>query len=78
VSNTYAIAAPTGIDLGVAGQVPFVSPWLVGALLLASVGMFIALIQRTGLLQVNRMLIFAGNQGRKVITTTYPSLISTA
>jgi uncharacterized membrane protein len=70
----YAIAARTGIDLGVPGQVPFFSPWLVGVLLLASVVMFIALIQRIGLLQVDRMLIFTGDQGRKVITTTYPSL----
>jgi len=74
----YAICAPTGIDLGVPGQVPFFSPWLVGVLLVASVGMFIALIQRIGLLQVNRMLIFTGDQGRKVIATTYPSLASMA
>jgi uncharacterized membrane protein len=43
------------------------------ALLLASVGMFIALIHRIGLLQINRMLVFTGEQGRKVITTLYPS-----
>jgi uncharacterized membrane protein len=39
--------------------------------------MFIALIQRVGLLQVNRMLVFTGDQGRKVISTIYPSLSST-
>jgi len=45
-------------------------------LLLASVAMFIALVQRTTLLQVNRMLIFTGDQGRKVIESTYPAVKS--
>ena len=36
--------------------------------------MFIALIHRIGLLQVNQMLIFTGNQGRKVIATLYPPM----
>ena len=40
-------------------------------LLLASVGMFIALIERLGMLQVNRMLIFTGDQGRKAIEELY-------
>ena len=38
--------------------------------------MFIALVHRITLLQVNHMLIFTGDQGRKVISTIYPSLIS--
>jgi uncharacterized membrane protein len=42
----YAIAALTGIDRSSSGKVPFISTWLVVALLLASVGMFISLIQR--------------------------------
>ncbi len=68
----YAIAALTGVDRNASGKVPFVSAWIVVALLLGSVGMFIALIQRIGLLQVNRMLVFTGEQGRKVIATLYP------
>ncbi len=36
-------------------------------LLLTSVAMFVALIQRIGLLQINRMLVFTGDQGRSVI-----------
>jgi uncharacterized membrane protein len=40
-------------------------------LLVASVGMFIALIERLGMLQVNRMLIFTGDQGRKAIDELY-------
>ena len=51
------------------GKVPYVSVGVVFVLLLASVAMFISLIQRISLLQVNRMLIFTGEQGRKVITT---------
>jgi uncharacterized membrane protein len=68
----FAIAALSGVDRNASGKVPFVSAWMENALLLASVGMFIALIHRIGLLQVNRMLVFTGEQGRKVITTLYP------
>jgi uncharacterized membrane protein len=63
----YAIAALAGLDRNVSGKVPFVSAGVVVVLLLASVGMFISLIQRIGLLQVSRMLIFTGHQGRRVI-----------
>src|SRR5208337_252851 len=45
---------------------------VVFALLLASVDMFIRLIQLIGLLQINRMLIFTGDRGREAIATTYP------
>jgi uncharacterized membrane protein len=72
----YAIAALTGVDRSGSGKVPFVSAWLVVALLLGSIGMFIGLIQRIGLLQVNRILIFTGDQGRRVITSLYPPLKS--
>ena len=68
----FAIAALSGVDRNGSGKVPFVSLWAETALLLASVGMFIALIHRIGLLQVNRMLVFTGEQGRKVITSLYP------
>jgi uncharacterized membrane protein len=68
----YAFAALAWVDRSGSGKVPFLSAWMVIALLLASVGMLISLIQRIGLLQVGRMLIFTGDQGRKVITTTYP------
>jgi len=70
----YAIAALAGLDRSPSGKAPFISTWVVVALLLASVGMFIGLIERVGLLQVNRMLIFTGDQGRRVITTMYPSI----
>jgi uncharacterized membrane protein len=74
----YAIAALAGVDKNGSGKVPFVSAWVVIGLLLASVGMFVALIHRVGLLQVNRMLIFTGDQGRRVISTLYPTSRSTA
>jgi uncharacterized membrane protein len=68
----YAFAALAWVDRSGSGKVPIISAWLLIALLLASVAMLVALIQRIGLLQIGRMLIFTGDQGRKVITTTYP------
>jgi len=68
----YALAALSGVDRNRSGHVPFVSLWIVVALVLASVAMFIKLIELMGLLQVNRMLIFTGDRGREVIATTYP------
>jgi uncharacterized membrane protein len=67
----YAIAALSWLDRGNSRKVLFISAWTVIALLLASVGMFIALIQRVGLLQINRMLLFIANQGRGVIEKLY-------
>ena len=67
----YAIAALSWLDRGNSRKVLFISAWAVIALLLASVGMFIALIQRVGLLQINRMLLFIANQGREVIEKLY-------
>jgi uncharacterized membrane protein len=69
----FAIAALTGVDRGGSGKVPFVSGWVEIALLLASMAMFVALIHRIGLLQIHRMLVFTGDQGRKVIDALYPS-----
>lgn len=71
----YAIAALAWIDRTMA-RVPLFSFWLVFALLLASMAMFITLIQRLGTLQVNRTLTLAGNLGRRAIATVYPSLAS--
>jgi uncharacterized membrane protein len=72
----YAIAALGGIDRSGSGKVPFVSLWLVVALLVASVAMFIGLTQRISLLQVSQMLVFTGDLGRNVIATTYSSVKS--
>jgi uncharacterized membrane protein len=70
----YALAALLGVDRKGSGTVPVISAWIVVILLLISVVMFIGLVQRVSLLQVNRMLIFTGDQGRRVIETTYPPL----
>ena len=68
----YALAALLWVDRNRSGNVPVGSLLVVGALLLASMDMFIRLIRLIGLLQVNRMLIFTGDRGREVIAATYP------
>jgi uncharacterized membrane protein len=68
----YALTLLAWVDRGASGKVPLVSGWLVFVLLLVSIGMFVALIERVGLLQVNRMLVFTGDQGRKSIRELYP------
>ncbi len=68
----YALGSLAGVDRGGSGQVPFISVWVEFGLLMASVGMFVALIQRVAMLQINRMLAFTGDRGRQVITTIYP------
>jgi uncharacterized membrane protein len=70
----YAIAALAWVDRGGSGRVPLISSLVVICLLLASVIMFIGLIQRIAMLQINRMLNFTGDQGRKVIEAIYPRL----
>jgi uncharacterized membrane protein len=70
----YALAALAWVDRSGSGQVPLSGVLVVGVLLIVSVMMFISLIQRVGMLQVNRMLIFTGDQGRKVIQNLYPSI----
>ncbi len=69
----YAIAALTGLDRGGSGRAPFISAWVVVGMLFASVAMFVSLIQRVGVLQINRMLIFTGDLGREAIRTMYGS-----
>ena len=69
----YALMLMAWVDRESSGTVPLVSGWLVLALLVASMGLFVALIDRIGSLQVNRMLTFTGNQGRKAIDELYPS-----
>jgi uncharacterized membrane protein len=68
----YSLAMLAWVDRGGSGTVPLISSWMTVAWLVGSVGMFVALIQRIGLLQVNRMLIFTGDQGRRAIVELYP------
>jgi len=68
----YALIMLAWVDRESEGRVPWISAWMVMFLLLGSIGMFIALIHRIGRLQVNHMLIFTGDQGRKAILDLYP------
>jgi uncharacterized membrane protein len=70
----YALAALAWVDRGGSGRVPLAGLLVVGILLIVSVVMFICLIQRVGMLQVNRMLIFTADHGRKVIENLYPPI----
>jgi len=74
----FAVSALAWLDRGGSGKVPFLSAWIVVVLLLASVGMFVGLINRIGMLQINRMLIFTGDRGRDVIKTLYEPLGSSS
>ena len=70
----YAIAAIAWVDRQSSGKVPFVSGWLVVGLLLASVGVFIGLVQSLSRLQINNVLAFTGDFARRVIDVMYPPL----
>ena len=70
----YALAALAWVDRGGSGRVPLSGTAFVIALLIVSVIMFILLIHRVGMLQINRMLTFTADQGRKIIENLYPSL----
>src|SRR5262245_43708102 len=67
----YALIMLGWVDRNASGKVPLISGWMVFILLLASMALFIALIERIGLLKVSRMLIFTGNHGRKAIDELY-------
>lgn len=71
----YALGAISWVQRSnVTGRVPFFSAWLVIVLLMASVALFIALIQKMSLLQIYRMLTFTADHGRRVIEETYPPM----
>jgi uncharacterized membrane protein len=70
----YAIAAMAWVERRGTNGTPFINTWIVIGLLLASVGMFIALIEKLSMLQVHRMLAFTSDHCRRVIVETYPPL----
>jgi uncharacterized membrane protein len=73
----YAITALAWVDrAGAPGHVPLLSALMVVALLLASIAMFVGLIQRIAALQINRTLASTGDRGRGVIDSTYPAASS--
>ena len=70
----YAIAALAWVDRRSSAKVPFVSGWLVVLLLLASVGVFVQLVQSVSRLQINNVLAFTGQFARQIIDVMYPPL----
>jgi uncharacterized membrane protein len=69
----YALAAVAWINRGASGLVPPITVWFAIALLLISVVLFVLLVERVGMLQVTRVLAFAGDEGRRVIERMYPT-----
>ncbi len=69
----YSLAA-LSFYCGGTGYVPLLTVWVAIALLLASVGFFVALVERLGMLQISRVLAYAGDKGRAVIERDYTSL----
>jgi len=67
----YAIAALSWLDRDPQATAPLLSAIVVIILLLASVAMFIGLIERVAMLRVNRMLAFTGGSGRQAIDLNY-------
>jgi uncharacterized membrane protein len=70
----YALTALAWVDRNGSGRVPLLGIGVVVVLLIASIIMFICLIQRVSTLQVSQMLIFTGNQGRDIIEHLYPPI----
>jgi uncharacterized membrane protein len=70
----YALAALAWVDRGGTGQVPMLTVWLAIALLLVSVVFFVLLVEKLEMLQISRVLAFAGDQGRAVIERDYTPL----
>jgi uncharacterized membrane protein len=70
----YAVAALAWVDRGGTGKVPLLTVWLAIALLLVSVVFFVLLVEKLTMLQISRVLAYAGDQGRTVIERDYASL----
>ena len=68
----YAIAAVAWIDRSGSGLVPPITVWFAVILLLVSVLFFVLLVEKIGMLQVTRVLMFTGDEGRRVIDRMYP------
>ena len=70
----YALAALAWIDRGGSGKVPLITVWTAIVLLLVSVVFFMLLVERLTSLQISRVLEYAGDHGRAVITRDYRPL----
>jgi uncharacterized membrane protein len=72
----YALAALAWVDRGGTGKVPLLTVWVAILLLLVSVLFFVLLVEKLGMLQIARVLAYAGDQGRAVIERDYALLAS--
>jgi len=70
----YAIAALAWVDRNGSGKVPILSAYVVVGLLLASVAVFVGLVQRLARLHISNILRFTGDFGRVTIDRLYPPL----
>jgi uncharacterized membrane protein len=70
----YSLAALAWVDRGGTGTVPPLTVWFAIALLLVSVVVFVMLVEKLGMLQISRVLAYAGDQGRAVIARDYSPL----
>jgi uncharacterized membrane protein len=70
----YALAALAWVDRGGTGRVPLLTVWVAIVMMLVSVGFFVMLVERLSMLQISRVLAYAGDQGRAVIERDYPAL----
>ena len=70
----YALAALAWVDRGGTGKVPFLTIWCALVLLLVSVVFFVLLVEKLAMLQISRVLAYAGDRGREVIERDYAPL----
>ena len=70
----YALAALAWIDRDGSGKVPLITVWFAIALLLGSVVAFMKLVERLRMLQISRVLAYAGDHGREEIVRGYRPL----
>jgi uncharacterized membrane protein len=67
----YALGALAWVDRGGSAKVPLLTVWLAIVLMLVSVVFFVMLVERLGMLQIARVLAYAGDHGRAVIERNY-------
>lgn len=70
----YALGALAWVDRGGSGRVPLLTVWVAIVLMMVSVVFFVMLVERLGMLQIARVLAYAGDQGRAVIERSYVRL----
>jgi uncharacterized membrane protein len=70
----YALGALAWVDRGGSAGVPLLTIWVAIVLMMVSVVFFVMLVERLGMLQIARVLAYAGDRGRAVIERNYARL----